>query len=150
MPARLSELLERIRPAGTPGAPSEGEQQRLQFDHDHEIAEIVRILVEFEKEADAIVAAANDQAASLAGDAERQARQIRSGLPDQLAKAQVAVTHAHDERGTAEQRSIEAEKASAVLELNARAATLIPELQDAAMNIIWSIVPPDASSRDDT
>ncbi len=149
MPVRLSELLERIRPAGAPGAPSEGEQQRQEFDRLQEDADITEVLAGFEREATAIIAAANEQAKKLVGDAERRARQIRSELPAQLATVQAAAAHANDERDTTKERSIEAETEAAVTKLHAQGNALIPELQATAMNIIWSIMPTaPASSKD--
>ena len=61
----LRELLERIRPAGTPGAPSEGDRQRQREDRAAEVADITTVLAEFEAEADAIGTAAESDAHRL-------------------------------------------------------------------------------------
>ncbi len=92
MPLRLSELLERIRPSGTPGAPSEGQQQRIDADRAEELAELAEVLRQYEEEADALVAAANERASGRVQAAEREARQIRSGLADQVAVVQAERT----------------------------------------------------------
>ncbi|MGB5759887.1 MAG: hypothetical protein WBM50_23440, partial [Acidimicrobiales bacterium] len=136
MPPGLSELLERIRPAGTPGAPSEGEQQREEFDRVNEIAELAAVLEAFEEEADAMTSAATEQAAAVRRDADRQARQIRAGVPDRIATVQAAATRAHDERDQAMRDSVGVETTAEVTRLETRAATLIPSLRDAALHTI--------------
>lgn len=61
---RLSELLEQICPAGTPGAPTEGAQQHLRDLQDREIADIDVFLRGFEAEADQVLAASTDVTAT--------------------------------------------------------------------------------------
>lgn len=141
MPPALSELLERIRPAGTPGAPSEGEQQREESDRVNEIAELAAALEAFEEEADAITSTATEQAAEVRRRADRQVRQIRAGLPDRVATVQAAATREHDERDQAMRDSVGVETAAEVARLEARAAALIPSLREAALQTIWSAVP---------
>jgi hypothetical protein len=82
----LRELLERIRPAGSPGAASEAvaRQELAALD---EIAHIAQVVASYERQADEIVAQAHRQAGELRAEAERTAGRIRSGLPDRLAMA---------------------------------------------------------------
>ncbi len=141
MPPRLSELLERIRPAGAPGAPTEGEQQREEVDRAREIADIASTLTVFEEEADSAVAAAADHAAELRRDAERQARQIRSGVADRIAASRTAAVQGYEQRIEAEQAQVTEQIATEIARLKARAEVRIPPLVDAAMQTIWSIVP---------
>jgi hypothetical protein len=48
MVPRLSELLERIRPTGAPGAPTEGEGQRHREQQAREVAALTDVLRSFE------------------------------------------------------------------------------------------------------
>ena len=87
---RLSELLERIRPAGAPGAAAEGDDQHRRNILAAEIADIERALAAFEHEADQLVATAREEAEQLRRDGDRRADQIRAGLADRVAVAQAA------------------------------------------------------------
>lgn len=147
MPPRLSELLERIRPAGTPGAPTEGEEQRQQVDRAREVAGIAAVLAAFEQEADAVIAAATTRATKLVHDAEREARQIRAAVPDRMATARAAAVREHQRRDEAEQARLEAQIAAEVAHLESRAAERIPKLVAAASHAVWAIVGDDRRSR---
>lgn len=137
MPLRLSELLERIRPAGSPGAPTEGEKRIGTPDHANELAEIASVLAVFEREAAALVDAATAMAAALARDAERQVRQIRSSVPDRIARAEAAAVRGHDQRFGVERRRMEAQTAGEVARLEAQGDELVPSLVVAAIDLIW-------------
>lgn len=145
MPVSLSELLERIRPAGAPGAPTEGEQQRLDSDRDAEMAAIAVVLAGFENEAEAVITAATSRGVQTRRDADDQARQIRARLPDQLASAETAATERLSERVSTEQHSIETAASAAIDHLDATAARLIPEIRDDVVASIWSIVSSERS-----
>ena len=146
MPARLSELLERIRPTGAPGAPSEGERERLEIGRTEEVAAIAAVLSAFEQEADALIAAANDQATRLHNDAERRAHEIRNGLPDQVAAAETAETEVANTQTTHDQQAVQAASAEVIAVIQGRSNALISRLEKATMEAIWSIVPFEAQA----
>ena len=146
MATTLSELLERIRPAGAPGAPSEGALQRQ---HDHratEVASLAACLAIFEAEADAVVAEAAAEAERLRAEGERTAREILSSLATKAAVAEsdTAAAAAEQDRPGAEQ--IEHGTEETIAALQARAAIKIPELVDAVIATIWSQIPTSPSS----
>ena len=140
MPPRLAELLERIRPAGAPGAPTEGERQREQYDQAREIADIAVLLAAFEEDANALITAATARATALSSDADRQARQIRAAVPDRVASAQSAAVRGFHEQHEAEQRQVEDRTSVEVARLKAQAASQIPSLVAAATEVVRSIV----------
>jgi hypothetical protein len=144
MPLRLSELLERIRPAGTPGAPTEGEQQREEYDRAHEIGEIAVVLAAFEAEADALIRSATTDAAELGRDAERQARQIRAAVPERIATVQAAAAERHEKQDEADQTHVTDQTVAEVARLKGQAASLIPSLVAATTRVVWAIVPDGA------
>jgi hypothetical protein len=136
---QLSELLERIRPAGTPGAAAEGDEQHRRNILDAEIADVVQVLAEFEREAELIMADAREEAEQLRRDGERRSEQIRGGLADRVTVARSAGT---------EQRETDAERA-AILEtarrdadhLRLAATARIPGLANTIVGSIWSALP---------
>ncbi len=136
MARRLSELLERIRPAGTPGAPADASSQREQAALD-EIADVVALLADFETEADAVIADAHRQAATLRSDAARAAQRIRAEIPDRVAVAQASWTAAAERRSgaAAEQLAEDARAQIAVL----RARPDIDRLVDDAVAALWEL-----------
>ena len=140
MPLRLSELLERIRPAGAPGAPTEGEQQREEFDRASEMAEIAAVLAGFEEEANERAAVANAEAAKPGRDAEREARRIRSAIPDRVATVQAAAAIGHGTQGRSEQTAVAEETAKELARLTIQGEALIPDLVAAATDIVWAMV----------
>jgi len=148
VPLRLSELLERIRPAGTPGAPGEGEQQRERFDRSRETAEIAVALAAFEAEADAVIAAARMTATELGSDAERRAREIRSAVPGRIATVEASAAQSHEERDQAERTELADQTEAELVRLESRAAPLIPPLVAAATDAIWALIELDAPLRD--
>lgn len=137
----LQELLERIRPAGTPGAPSEGDRQRQREDRATEVADITAVLAEFDAEADAIVTAAQSDAHRLREQAKRQAGAIRADLADRVATAGAEIG-AQDERLRNSQEETIRSKAELVeARLTDAADEAIPALVDAAMQVIWDSIP---------
>lgn len=147
MPLRLAELLERIRPTGTPGSPSEGEQQREALGRVRELAQLAGLIAEFEREADAIASTASQQSERLLLDAQNQARGIRSGIPERLAAVKVEAVSAYQGQDLARQGALERETAAQISRLQANAATMIPKIRASALETIWSIVPTTASPR---
>lgn len=146
MVLQLSELLERIRPTGAPGAPTEGEGQRRRERRASEVAAVTSILSSFEAEADALVAAARAQAEQVRAEGERRAQGVRVTLPERLAVAEAGEAHAHEERDRVEMGQFRDEAAQAVDRLHERADAEIPRLVDEVMQLIWSQVPTDAVS----
>lgn len=139
MVLRLSELLERIRPAGTPGAPTEGEKQRDQLAQHREISDIAAALAAFDTEADALIAAASAEAAEIDRDAERKAREIRAAVPDRIAAIQAATARGHEKQDDAEQTQVVDQTGSEVARLTSQAAALTPRLVAAVTEAVWAI-----------
>ena len=146
MVLRLSELLERIRPAGAPGAPTEGELQRR---HDHragEIASITAILASYEAEADALVASAQAEADHLRSEGQRRAHELRRELSDRVAVAEAGAAQIHEEQHREETTRLRSEAAQTIAHLHDRADIEIPGLVDEVIGVIWSQVSPTAAS----
>lgn len=141
MRPRLSELLERIRPAGAPGAPTEGESAALRRWRADEIADVVAALVTFEAEVDATIAAARRDAAQIVGGGERRAREIIAGTADRVAAVQVETeqrSEAHDDAET------ERATSARIAVMQARADHEISGLVAHAVESIWTAFVPDA------
>ena len=136
MTVRLSELLERIRPAGAPGAPADARPQRERAALD-EIAEIAALLVDFEAEADAVVAEAHEHAATIRAGAKRTAQEIRAGTPDRVAAARAGWTAADEARTDtiAEQIAVDAGAEVAALWEQAD----IDRVVDEAVASLWQL-----------
>lgn len=149
MSSRLSQLLERIRPAGVPGAPGESTPQRDQAAAD-EIAELVRVLERFDAEAGEVLDTARSLAARLLIDAERRAEQIRVDIPDRLAAAESLVFAPADGRDDAEAVALEAESRRQIAVVRQRAEPRIPELVGDAIAVIWRLLPTSGSSAETT
>lgn len=136
---RLSELLERIRPAGSPGAAAESDEQHRHDVLAAELSDLVLALAEFEREAEQIVHAARDEAEQIRSDGERRADRIRAGLADRVAVARAAGTEQqeideeHDAIVDATRRDID--------QLRRRAEERLPALSDTIVESIWSILP---------
>ena len=139
---RLSELLERIRPAGAPGAAAASDEQRRHDLLAAELTEIMLALAEFEREAEQIVDAAQEEAEQLRSDGERRAARIRAGLADRVAVAraegteQKEIDEEHDAIVDATRRDID--------QLRRRAEQRLPALSDTIVESIWSILPESA------
>lgn len=146
MALRLSEFLERIRPTGAPGAPSEGE---LQHRHDRQAAEIgavTTVLATFEADADSVIARARTEADGIRTRAQRRVHEVASNLPDHLAVAEARAAHNHANREHGQVERIRHESARAISDLQARADDQIPGLVDHAMALIWSQISPSAET----
>ena len=148
MAPRLSELLERIRPAGAPGAPTEGELQHRLDRRADEIATLTTVLASFEAEADAVVARARAEADRLRSEAQRRVHEIAASLPDRVAVAEARAAQLLEERDQVEHERIRSEAVATISTLQTRAEVQIPALVEEAMAMIWSQVPsrPEAGS----
>jgi len=144
----LSELLERIRPTGTPGAPTEGEQQRRSEDRAAELVLVTAVLAKFEAEADEVVAIAELEAGTRLERARQEVRRIEATLPDRVASAGAEITAIGDRRRDAEKVAIHTDAAEEVERLMNRADSAIPSLVEAAVEIIWDAIsaPPEQPS----
>jgi hypothetical protein len=147
MVMRLSELLDRIRPAGAPGAASEGEYQRARDALD-EIAGIAELLRSFEAEADAVITAGHDEAEQLRRRAERRVHEIHAELPDRLAMAGTGSARQAEVEGDARLEGIADETDRVIRELRSRAAGRMPRLVDAALEVVWQSLPTAAVSNE--
>jgi vacuolar-type H+-ATPase subunit H len=136
MVVRLSELLERIRPIGTPGAPADATPQREQAALD-EIAAVSALLAAFEAEADAVVAAARQQAVGVRSEADRAAQQIRADIPDLVAVARTGLTTGAEQRAdeTVERLAADADRQVAALGSQAR----IDRVVDDVVEALWQL-----------
>jgi len=135
---RLSELLERLRPAGTPGAPTEGEQQRRHELQEREIAAVAAMLREFEADADHVVTAGRAEADRLRRDGDQRVHLIRAQLPDRIAIARAEAVRQHEEHGTTEITHVEHEAEREIARIETDAETRVPQLADAVTTTIWS------------
>ena len=139
---RLSELLERIRPAGAPGAAAEGDEQHRRSILHAEIADVDRVLDDFEREADQLVVTARHEAEQIRQDGERRAEQIRSSLADRLAVARAGGTESND--SDAEREAIVETTRHDAERLRLDAGTRIPALADTIVESIWAALPTEA------
>jgi hypothetical protein len=136
---RLSELLERIRPAGSPGAAAEGDEQHRRSILDAEIADIALTLAGFEQEAERIVATARQEAEQLRRDGERRAERTRAELADRLAVARAAATEP-DQVDAEHDAVLEATRHDAD-RLRRVAEERVPPLVETIVDSIWSMLP---------
>lgn len=137
MVVRLSELLERIRPAGTPGAATES---ALRSATDEEIAAVANVLGSFDEEVDHAIDVAQQRAAAVVADAERRARRIKGELPDRLAVASGESSGRFDSREEAECQRIATEAAEVVERRRRRAAAVRDDWADRIVASICSAV----------
>ena len=144
---RLTELLERLRPAGTPGAPTEGEQQHRHEQQAREVAAVRDMLREYEAAAQEIVAAGSAEADRLRHDGERRAHLIRAQLPDRIAIARAEAARPHDDDGETEVDHARHDAEHEIAQLDADALTRIPELTDAVVATVWSTLAPAPGGR---
>lgn len=136
MGVQLSELLERIRPAGAPGAPSEGDRQRRRDDRAKELATIAAILADFELEADDVVAAARAEADLLRTRGEQRAHELHSAIAERVAVAEAETARNHTGHGDAAQAETRHTAERDIAALRARADAEIPLLVDKAIQVI--------------
>ncbi len=144
MPLRLSELLERIRPAGTPGAPAEGEQVRQRSNRDRELVDVLAVVASIEREAAEIVDAAGAEAERIHRDAVERTRIIRAGRDDQVAAAGAEAAQHDDALADVVGAAIADSAAQERDELRSRADILIPDLVRRATESIWTTIVPEA------
>lgn len=102
MARRLSELLERIRPAGSPGAAGTAEPNVERAVAD-EISMLVDALRPFEDEVDAELDAARTRAEAIYADGERRAALVRDGAAERIA-LETAAARASDRTRVEEER----------------------------------------------
>ena len=135
---RLSELLERLRPAGTPGAPNEGERQRTEEAREWEIAAVVSMLHRHESDADEMIAAARAEVDRLRGEGDRRARAVRARLPERIAVAHADAARQEDEHRDREIERITRETDAEIVRLRADAETRIPRVAEAVVAAIMA------------
>lgn len=133
---RLSELLERIRPAGAPGGAADGEQSLEQLAA-VEIVELVDLLRAAEAEADLTLSRARQRAQRIRDEADEQVRRIRDDLPDRVAAAHVAGASLPTRQRDAELSRIADQTRRQIERLDAQAVTELPRIVDTAMAHIW-------------
>lgn len=139
MVLRLSELLDPIRPAGTPGAPSDGDRGPARV-ASGELAEIAEILAEFEAEAERVVAAARDRAQMLREDADQEVHRIHAEIPGLVAVAGARGAELPEQERKDELLRI-AERTVHDLELlRTRSDSEMPRLVEIAIAVIWDLI----------
>ena len=148
MVLRLSELLERIRPAGTPGPALEHGESRRRARLDQELADVAPLLADFERDADRLRDAAAAEADGLRRDAERRARQIRSGLPERIAVARAQTSEALDRASHDEQDEIAQETERTLSRLRRSADEGRAALVDEVVDTIWAGITDDTDTHD--
>jgi len=144
MATRLSGLLERIRPSGTPGAAADGVPQRDR-EADKEIAALALILRGYQADAGRVTVEALDRADEIRTRAEQRVDEVQADLPARLAAAQTTNTYTTTD---AQIEAIDAETTHELERLGARASAEIPRLVDAALASIWDLIPPNPSRGD--
>ncbi|MCB0995721.1 MAG: hypothetical protein KDB21_11555, partial [Acidimicrobiales bacterium] len=85
---RLSELLERLRPAGAPGAGAASASDRITASRELELADLLRELGALEAETDQILASARIRANEIEADATRRAEDVRASAAERCAAAE--------------------------------------------------------------
>ena len=128
---RLSELLDRFRPAGSPGA-SVATGGAAVVVPPSELDSILAELRRHEAEAAAVIEDASMQATKLRDAAHERARQIRSGLPEACAAAQADAATQHRHALEPSVAAVSAESARAVERLRTstpeRIASVVAEV----------------------
>lgn len=131
----LSELLDRIRPTGAPGAPSEGEGQRDRDHREAELSSITALLVEFEAEADAVIAAARTEGDRARSRGRTRAAEIRAAQPGRVAQAQ-AIAEDRYEAKESDLGDVRVETQRELAHLAGEAQDGIDRLVDRAIELI--------------
>lgn len=146
MPLGLRDLLERIRPAGAPGAPADGARPA---DHARsaELAEVRALLEELDAAADAIVDAGRRRADELEREALAEARSIRAALPDRIARIAESDTGSADDLARSELDRLAGETARSIEQRRLAVETHGDEIVRAALDVIWSAARPDGDAR---
>lgn len=144
---RLSELLERIRPAGTPGAPTDGEVQRREDRRAAEIETITAILSSFETEADTIIATARNRADQVRSEGHSSALETAASVPDRMAMAEAESARVLEQRDRVETELLRSQTELTISQLRAQAQARTPLLVEEVMELIWSqLLPPRSPS----
>jgi hypothetical protein len=138
MVLRLSELLERIRPAGTPGAPTEGELQQRNDRRGDEIEAITAILTSFEAEADLLVATARTEADQVRSRGHSRAHETTAAVPDRMAVAEAEAAHLLEQRDRVETEQLQSQTELTISQLRVQAEARTPLLVEETMEVIWS------------
>jgi hypothetical protein len=144
MVLRLSELLERIRPAGTPGAPTEGELQQRNDRRADEIATLAAILTSFETEADLLVATARTEADQVRSRGHSRAHETTAAVPDRMAVAEAEAAHLLEQRDRVETEQLQSQTELTISQLRVKAEARTPLCVEEIMEVIWSQVPASA------
>jgi hypothetical protein len=140
---RLVDLLDRIRPAGAPGALVEEGTLRSEQAVELEVAELRRRLLEIDAEAAELVDAARRDAAEIVAEGARVARQRRAELADRVAVAGGQDAAAEDERAEQELARLRDDTERAVATLRDAFDAHAAELVDAAVAVIWRDLGPE-------
>jgi hypothetical protein len=135
VPLRLSDLLERIRPAGAPGASSEGESRRADAELE-ELGAVARALARLDAEADAVIEAARTEAAEVRAAGDERARRALAELPDRVAAAEAAPG---SDPGDAELAGTVAGTERDLAQRRAAADAVFDDLVDRAVAAIWEL-----------
>jgi F0F1-type ATP synthase membrane subunit b/b' len=142
VPSRLTELLERIRPAGAPGA-AVGAGPGVGPPADVELAGLFVELARIEAEADAVVDRARQRADQIAAEAERSVARVEAGLPERVAVAQAEVAESEDRRREADVAGV-VDDAGRIAEQRREAAMArLDDVVGAAIDRIWAIADSD-------
>jgi hypothetical protein len=147
---RLSELLERIRPAGAPGAASEGEQQLRRENREKELADLIAALHHPEQAAADLLADTQQQVELLQTETSRSIAKQRADLPEQLAVQRTVTSGTADANLDDECDRILRQASEEADRINQQAAAGTPSLVTAALDSIWTTVltaPSDPTAR---
>ena len=137
---RLSELLERIRPAGAPGAASEGEQQLRRENREKELADIIAALSHPEQTAADLLTKAQQRAELMQTETSRSIAKQRAALPEQLAVQRTATLGTADADLDDERDRILRQASDEAGRITQQAASGTPSLVTAALDSIWTTV----------
>lgn len=138
MASRLSELLERIRPAGTPGS-ADDRATRQAAGAAEELAALRAALDAAEAEADEVVTAAEHTAAAARAEAEERARSIRDQTPDRAARVAARAVAALEAPDPA-LADLAREASHAVAALEARSDALADRRAREVVEDLWSLL----------
>jgi vacuolar-type H+-ATPase subunit H len=140
MAPRLSDLLERIRPAGAPGAATETSTRR-ERDAADEIADVAAVLADAEHDAGALVAQARSEATALVDEAHRRAGRIRAGMHGRAAAEAARLATELDTEDRAERDRLTAVADAEIARLRADAERRGEPLVRHALGAVWAAVP---------
>ncbi len=139
MPSRLSDLLERIRPAGAPGAATEATTQR-ERDAGEEVDAVRAVVARFAQEAESMIAAAQADAARIRAEGEDHARKIAAQVPDRVAAAGAGAVAEPGPADEAERARIAAVAADRIDGIRAGGRAATRPVVERAIAAIWAMV----------